>query len=189
MISRSTGEVKFQDVVIVPHAVLPSALAHKSRGLPIPGWSGCQLGVRRSDLGSFDLEVLTNADERIQLVLLAHVHPFHESTTPGDAERRAFHEGIMNSELAGQREFSWGEVICRLDQRANKDWLVLAYNQGPRVPLVFPEVLLRLHARSRAPSRRLNQIRSEARKTLSLQPMLLDTEPFPREFRVRARCY
>ena len=147
MISRITGEVKFQDLLILPHSILPSELAQKSDNLPIPGWFAHQLGVHRSDFGAFELEVLSDAAERIQLVLLAHSHPFYERSTREDAERRVFHEGIVNSELAGQREFSWGEVLCRLDKHANKDWLVLAYNQGPHVPIVFPDVLRHLRAR------------------------------------------
>ena len=79
--------------------------------------------------------------------MLAHEHPFYKQSTRGDAERRVFHEGIVSSELAGQREFSWGEVLCRLDKHANKDWLVLAYSQGPHVPIVFPAVLRHLYAR------------------------------------------
>jgi hypothetical protein len=151
MISRITGEVKFQNLLITPQAVLPPALAQKSRALPIPGWSGHQLGVHESELGAFNVEVLSDADGRVQLALLAHDHPFYERTTPDDAERRAFHQGVISSELAGQREFSWGEVLCRLDKHANKDWLVLAYNQGPHIPIVFPEVLLDLHARQPYP--------------------------------------
>lgn len=151
MISRITGEIKFQNLLIVPQSTLPVGLAEKSRALPVPGWSGHQLGVHQSELGSFEVEVLSDADGRVQLALLAHVHPFYKRATPGDAERRAFHEGVMDSELAGQREFSWGEVLCRLDQRANKDWLVVAYNQGPHVPTVFPKVLLHLHGREPHP--------------------------------------
>ena len=146
MISHITGEVRFQNLVIAPHTILPTALAQKSRALPVPGWSGHRLGVHKSELGAFDVEVLTDAEGRVQLALLAHSHPFYERNTPNDAERRAFHEGLVSSELAGQQEFSWGEVLCRLDQHANKDWLVVAYNQGPHVPALFPKVLLHLHA-------------------------------------------
>jgi hypothetical protein len=151
MISRITGEVKFQNLLITPQMVLPSALVKKSRSLSIPGWSGHQLGVRQSELGAFDVEVLTDKAGHVQLALLAHAHPFYKRSTPDDAERRAFHEGVMDSELAGQREFSWGEVLCRLDKHANKDWLVVAYNQGPHVPAAFPKVLLHLHARQPYP--------------------------------------
>jgi hypothetical protein len=156
MISRLSGEVTFQDLRILPQAVLPSALLKEkpvghSGHFPIPGWSGHQLGLHRSDIGPFQVEVLC-AEGRIQVVLLAHVRPlanarpFYEQNTPGDAERRAFHEGLISSELAGQREFSWGEVLCRYDKRVNKDWLVIAYNQGPHVPVVAPEVPLYLQA-------------------------------------------
>lgn len=151
MISRITGEIKFQNLLITPHAIFQTALAQRSRALPLPGWSGHQLGVHQSEVGAFDVELLTDADGRVQLALLAHKHPFYERNTPNDAERRTFHEGIITSELAGQREHPWGEVLCRLDQRANKDWLVVAYNQGPHVPAVFPEVLLHLHGRQPSP--------------------------------------
>ena len=77
----------------------------KSRALPVPGWSGHQLGVHPSELGDFDVEVLTDAESRVQLALLAHVHSFYQRETPRDAERRAFHEGVVHSELDGQREF------------------------------------------------------------------------------------
>ena len=155
MISRTSGEVSFQDLNILPQALLPSAAQQHapvkpSRSLQVPDWSAHQLGIHRSDLGTFDVEVLAH-EGRIQLILLAHVHQFYEPNTPGDAERRAFHEGIIASELAGQREFSWGEVLCRLDTRANKDWLVLAYNQGPHVPIADSKVLLDLHCRQTIP--------------------------------------
>ena len=151
MISRISGEAIFQDLQIIPQAVLPSTVAKKSRKLPIPGWSGHQLGVHRSDCGAFEIEVLTDSDGRIQVLLLAHSHPFYERNTPADAERRAFHEGLISSELAGQREFSWGEVLCRLDSHENKDWLVIAFNQGPHVPMKNPAALLHLHARQPDP--------------------------------------
>ena len=151
MISRITGEVKLQSLLLTPHAILPPTDEKKSRALPIPGWTGHQLGVHESELGAFDVEVLTDGEGRVQVVLLAHAHPFYERNTPQDTERRAFHEGLINSELTGQREFSWGEVLCRLDERANKDWLVVAYNQGPGVPAIFPQALNYLHARQPFP--------------------------------------
>src|SRR5579872_4500983 len=155
MISHISGEVIFQDLRILQQAILSllgreHRLAGVPRTLPVPGWMAQQLGGHRSELGVFDVEVLSHHG-RIQVLLLAHVHPFYERNTPGDAERRAFHEGIISSELAGQREFSWGEVLCRLDTHANKDWLVLAYNQGPHVPLATPEVLLHLHGHQPCP--------------------------------------
>jgi hypothetical protein len=80
------------------------------------------------------------------VVLLAHQHNYYEATTPRDAERRAFHDGVISADLAGQREFSWGQVFCRLETKSNKDWLVLAYTLGPQVPGNTVEVLKHLHA-------------------------------------------
>ena len=57
----------------------------------------------------------------------------------------------MSSDLGGQREFAWGEVLYRLEQRANKDWLVVAYTRESRVPLPEKEVLLRLFAHEKIP--------------------------------------
>jgi hypothetical protein len=84
--------------------------------------------------------------DRIQVVLMSHRHSFYELNTPDDAERRAFHEGVIHTDLAGQREFSWGEVLCRLEPIPNKDWLVVAYSNESKVPLPDREVLLRLRA-------------------------------------------
>ena len=57
------------------------------------------------------------------------------SNTPEDPDRQAFHEGVISSDLAGQREFAWGEILHLLGAAANKDWLVIAYSREPKVPL------------------------------------------------------
>jgi len=88
-----------------------------------------------------------------RVLLLAHTHPFYQADTPDDSERRAFHEGIISSDLAGQREFSWGQVFCRLDNKSNKDWLVLAYTLGPQVPMQTAAVLLHLHDHEPEPNK------------------------------------
>jgi hypothetical protein len=54
-------------------------------------------------------------------------------------------------DLGGQKEFNWGEVICRLELPANKDWLVVAYNRQLRVPLLEKPVLLRLCVHEKMP--------------------------------------
>jgi hypothetical protein len=146
MISPVTGETSFQDLRILPQARLREAGSIRSRELPIPGWSGHRLGSHRSDRGLFDVEVIAGPERRIQVLLVSHIQPFYEAKPPGDAERRAFHEGLIISELAGQREFSWGEVLCRFDAKANKDWLVLAFTPGPHVPAIQPPNLLHLLA-------------------------------------------
>jgi hypothetical protein len=121
MISRSSGEATFVDLRILPHAVLAPGEARRTHALPIPGWSQHLLGVHDSDRGAFEVEVISNHQRRIQIVLLAHHHPFYEANTPEAAERRAFHEGVIGSDLAGQREFSWGQVFCRRDAKSNKN--------------------------------------------------------------------
>jgi hypothetical protein len=80
---------------------------------------------------------------------MAHVHPFYEALTPEDAERRAYHEGIVATDLKGQREFAWGYVLCKLDPVANRDWLVVVYHQGLHVPNAAREALRELIAREK----------------------------------------
>jgi hypothetical protein len=151
MISRSTGEVNFQDLRILPQAVLQSSAIQKSHALPLPGWIQQFLGVHDSEHGSFEVEAVSDAQQRVQMLLLAHSHPFYQPDTPDDAERHAFHEGIIDSDLSGQREFSWGAVLCRLDTKANKDRLVVAYTIGPHVPMTRDGILLHLKAREPGP--------------------------------------
>jgi hypothetical protein len=122
----------------------------KTQKLSLTGWKRHVLGLHTSEHGTFEVEALS-AEEGIQVVLLAHRHAFYEQNTPDDAERRAFHEGVISSDLAGQREFTWGEVICRLERASNKDWLVIAYSREAKVPLQVKEVLLRLCAHEKMP--------------------------------------
>ena len=150
MINVVTGDVSFQSGLrIAPHCVIEKP--HPTRRLSLKKWTRHILGSHSSEYGTFEVEALSCEDDAIQVVLLAHQHNFYEPGTPGDAERRAFHEGVISSDLGGQREFSWGEVICRLDAAPNKDWLVVAYHRTTDVPLRHPEVLSRLFAREKAP--------------------------------------
>jgi hypothetical protein len=143
MMSRVTGEVSFRSGLhILPHRAIETS--HKSQVLPLKGWKRHILGSHDSEHGAFEVEALSKDRDRIQVVLLAHQHSFYEPGTPSDADRRAFHEGVISLELGGQREFSWGEVVCRLEAASNKDWLVVAYNRDADVPLGEKEVLLRL---------------------------------------------
>ncbi len=143
---------------IRPHCTLDSlAIGQKrpvkvqTQKLSLGDWKRHALGSHPSDHGTFEVEALSADDDCIHVVLLSHQHRFYEVGTPGDAERRAFHEGVINSDLGGQREFTWGEVICRLETPAKRDWLVIAYNRQPRVPLSEKTVLLRLCAHERLP--------------------------------------
>ena len=114
MISRVTGQVSFcDDLQIQPHIRLSACHIQDSREFMVPGWSGCHLGIHRSDHGEFDVTAIVDPEYRLQLVLLSHVHPFYRPDTPRDGERRAFHEGVIGADLGGQREFTWGRMYCR----------------------------------------------------------------------------
>ena len=151
MINRVTGEISFKSGLhILPHRAIESA--HKTQPLSLKSWKRHILGFHSSEHGTFEVEALSTEQERIQVVLLAHKHPFYEPGTAEDVERRAFHEGVISKDLTGQREFSWGEVLCRLEARCNKDWLVVAYDRNANVPLQDREILLRLFAREKLPN-------------------------------------
>ncbi len=88
---------------------------------------------------------MSGAERRIEGVFLSHSHSFYEVGTTDDSERHAFHEGVIATELRGQREFSWGHVFCRLDKRSNQDWLAIIYTPFSNIPLherEFARVLL-----------------------------------------------
>lgn len=150
MINRVTGEVSFRDDFhIAPHRAIQSS--HPTQTLSLKGWKRHILGFHQSEHGRFEVEALSAEQNRVLIVLLAHQHPFYESRTPTDEDRRAFHEGVISSDLAGQREFSWGEVICRLEAARNQDWLVIAYNRDADVPLHERDDLLHLFAHQDMP--------------------------------------
>lgn len=159
MINRATGEIDFRDGLrILPHCTVRSLgaapqkpLKVRTQKLSLRDWKRHVLGSHPSEHGNFEVEALSADDDCIHVVLLSHQHPFYEAGTPEDAERRAFHEGVVNSDLGGQREFTWGEVICRLETPAIKDWLVVAYNRHPRVPLPEKAALLRLFGHEKLP--------------------------------------
>lgn len=159
MINLVTGEIGFRSGLrILPHCSIQS-LSHDSQPslkvethkLSLKGWKRHVLGFHASEHGTFEVEALSGDDELVHVVLLSHRHPFYEPATPEDADRRAFHEGVVSSDLGGQREFRWGEVICRLEVTSNQDWLVVAYNRESRVPLLEKEVILRLCAHEDIP--------------------------------------
>jgi hypothetical protein len=155
MINQVTGEIDFCDGLrIAPHCsieVFGPSLKIETHALSCKDWKRHVMGFHQSEHGNFEVESLSAEDACIHVVLLSHSHTFYEAGTVGDAERRAFHEGVIHSDLGGQREFAWGEVVCRLEQPANKDWLVVAYSRESRVHLPEKEVLLRLCARERIP--------------------------------------
>jgi hypothetical protein len=156
MISRTTGEVVLANgVIFTPQCGLLEEHLVDLRGhqeLSIPGWTLHLLGEHESDHGLFEVQAVSDPKCRIQTVLLSHLHPFYgEEETPDDGERHAFHQGVIESELGGQREFSWGEVFCRVDESSNRDWLIVAYQPGPHVPLRPPVLPRQLRARDPLP--------------------------------------
>ena len=153
MINRVTGEVGFRSGLhIAPHCLAEELVVHagtgprvKTQALSLTGWKRHVLGSHDSEHGPFEVEALSAGGDRIQIVMLAHQHPFYEPNTPEDADRKAFHDGVIHSDLAGQREFSWGEVLHRFERKPNKVWLVIAYRHEAMIPLADREVILRLH--------------------------------------------
>jgi hypothetical protein len=147
MIVRSTGEVSFEGRLRVsahaPIAEVVEGLPPTEvvmQPLPIEGWRQYSLGEHAGTLGVFRVEAVTGPERRVEAVFLSHCHSFYETASPGDSERRAFHEGVIASELAGQREFPWGHVFCRLDAETPRDWLVVIYSPFSAVPLQRREV-------------------------------------------------
>ncbi len=153
MINRVTGEVSFRSGLnIQPHCSIRSLFKDQPglqscgvKDLPLNNWKRYLLGFHDSRHGTFEVEALTHELERVYVVMLSHQHAFYEPGTPEDSERRAFHEGVISSDLSGQREFTWGEVRCRFDAEANKDWLVVSYRRELNVPSQLEAVLLSLN--------------------------------------------
>ncbi|HEV7404273.1 MAG TPA: hypothetical protein VGO11_15130 [Chthoniobacteraceae bacterium] len=152
MISGATGEIVLANgVIFTPHCGLVQehlvdVRAH--RELSVPGWTLHLLGEHESDHGLFEVQAVSDPACRICTVLLSHLHPFYGEEADDEAERRAFHEGVLETDLGGLREFFWGEVFCRTDTESNQDWLVVVYRPGPTVPLrpPIPPRYLRTHA-------------------------------------------
>jgi len=157
MISTVTGEVSFDDgLSIQAHAPLSALLladkgylwsALKRRKLNVPGWSQYELGVHTSRHGQFFVEASVSDIPRVEAVFVSHCHSFYQADTPLDGERRIYHEGIIATDLCGQREFSWGHVFCRYQTVGHRDWLVVVYNPFANVPMHEHAVerLLRAH--------------------------------------------
>jgi hypothetical protein len=159
MINRATGEVSFRSGLhIAPHCLVEELVVLAGAGpkvrtqpLLLEGWKRHVLGFHDSEHGTFEVEALSSGGNRIQIVLLSHQHVFYEPNTPEDADRRAFHDEVIHSDLAGQREFAWGEVLHRLERAPNKDWLVVVYSHEAKIPLPDRDVILRLYAHERIP--------------------------------------
>ena len=142
MIAARTGEIDFQDGLRITAHILVEQVSDglpaetiSMRSLPIEGWRKYDFGEHGSNFGTFAVEVVAGPEQRVEGVFLSHSHSFYDTTTTDDSERRAFHDGVIASDLLGQREFSWGHVFCRVDRESNRDWLVVIYNPFASVPL------------------------------------------------------
>ncbi len=154
MISPLTGEIIFHDGLhLLPQAPVETCQARSSRGLPIPGWRLHDSGLRSSEYGPFEVQVVSSPDSRLCMVMLAHHHAFYEPHTASDGERRVFHEGLLARDLHDRREFPWGQVFCRFDEQDHRDRIVVAYAIGGHIPPQIAEVLLNLEEHARLESR------------------------------------
>jgi len=154
MINASNGEVYFSDgLAIAAHCPVDALLklstssadGAATRSLPaLPGWSQHLLGIHSTEYGDFECEVTCAPTRRVCAVFLSHIHPFYKSGTLDDSDRRTYHEGVIQTDLRGQREFPWGNVGSRRESAANHHWLVVAYSRGVHVPLSDPERLREL---------------------------------------------
>src|SRR5580658_552585 len=140
MISPLNGEVSFEDGLCIGAHARIAALKRAvlwRKDIPVPGWSQEYLGVHRSEHGEFKVYAYASEgeDKRVEGVFISHCHSFYEEGTPLDGERRVYHEGIIATDLRGQREFSWGHVFCRLNPLIERDWLVIVYDPFANVPL------------------------------------------------------
>jgi hypothetical protein len=157
MIAPETGEVAFDDGLWISAHICTSRLlptlatgSVNVRSLPIEGWLQHTLGTHSCGFGAFDVEVTTGIERRVEAVFLSHRHSFYDVAAEDDSERRAFHEGVIATDLLGQREFSWGHVFCRLDRKAVRDWLVVIYSPFSAVPLHEREVFHVLFAHEKS---------------------------------------
>ncbi len=147
MIAPGSGEVAFSSrFQITAHAAVDALLsalpprAYTKRPMPIEGWQQYVLGEHDANLGKFSVSIAAGPERRVEAVFLSHCHSFYEKGTPEDSERRAFHEGVIATELFGQREFPWGHVFCRYEPKFHRDWLYLVYNPFSSVPLQEREI-------------------------------------------------
>ena len=152
MINRVTGEITFNDgLCLSPQKVLSdsflSPFGARSYTL-IPSESFHQLYEHQADHGRFTVDVFTDEARRIQSVSLTHQLPSYNRDSGEDAERQAFHEGIVAIDLGGQHEFSWGHIVCRRVGKTSS--LFIYYTPGPHVPLKSPDLLFHLRAQAKS---------------------------------------
>jgi hypothetical protein len=159
VIAALTGEITFTDGLrLSAHMPLSDLSPQLSRqpdtffSLSVDRWQHGLLGSHPSEFGDFEVEVVIADEKRVEVVLLSHLHPFYERSTPEDAERRVFHEGVIHADLFDVRYHAWGQVFCRLDEKDKRDWIAIVYSRLTGVPLQEREVFQVLRQRG-VPSR------------------------------------
>jgi hypothetical protein len=144
MINPVTGEVDFDGVVFWPHQAIDRALESIDKygferradsprqGLTTVVPHAC---LCHNKFGQFHVECTFDPDGHLVLVTASHKNSFYQKNTPNDKERCVYHENIVSEDLAGQREFGWGEVLFFLCEITNRHHLGIFYTPGPGVPL------------------------------------------------------
>lgn len=144
MIDSISGEVSFEGFVLRPHQRMVEVVDILEE-LHFP--FEVQEDSPKTDLttvipefpfeneyGRFDLECTFDSPWHLVLVTVSHRNDFYEANTPNDGERTVFHEQIIHRDLAGQREFGWGEILSFLCEVTNRHHIGIFYTPGPGVP-------------------------------------------------------
>jgi hypothetical protein len=155
MISQVNGEVSFQDGLCIgahSHLAGISTFVVSSHEVSIPGWSRHPLGIHRSNHGEFDVHAIVGDERRVEALYLSHSHSYYSEETPDDAERRIYHEGVIAADLCGQHEFGWGQIFCRYETIARRDWIWVVYNPFTNVPLRASSIEMILAAHEPLPT-------------------------------------
>lgn len=130
MIDQRTGAINLTNshVEIEPGGLAPEIESGiEYRLLKRTPWSRAILGILSdASEGDFETELVLDPDDRIRLVLFSHEHSFYRNVSE-DSERRAYHDGLINRQLGGKTQFSWGHIVNHLDSTENRDWLIVVY--------------------------------------------------------------
>jgi len=142
MIDPQTGVSYFTDgFAIGPETRAVELGAYRKVSFKIPEWHRHLLGLHLSEYGEFEVESISMSSGHLGVVILRHHHAFYDIPSDGDAERQAFHEGVLVKDLAGQQEFNWGAVLLQTDPEESKNSIFIVYTPDSVVPLNAREVL------------------------------------------------
>lgn len=157
MIDAATGTVTFSGGLVLrpldPLRLVAGQVV-SSRALPVTDWKLHDFASQTSEFGHFDVCIASGPDECVRVIMLTHRHDFYEAGTAADGERRVFHQGILERDLQGRRDFPWGGAFCRFDESDHRDRLIVAYTGGSPASHEITEVILNLEEYERAEQRR-----------------------------------